>query len=404
MIVRSLRLHNFRNYVTQDLRLPPGLVALTGDNGQGKTNFLEAVCVLAATKSPLVERDRELIRWDEKEARITAEIELDRRGDRRILEYGWRVEGASIARDMRAGGVPQSAVAQWLGQLQVVAFFPHDLALITGEPNERRRFLNLELGKTRPAHFADAARYRRALQQRNALLRRIADSRMGKKVEPLENPGTLAEWNRQIITYGARILAQRAQFLKEISPLLAEVHQRLSGREEIFTAEYAAGVPSHTTYDANADDLGNSSNWTRWFSSAIERDHAIDMRRGTTQSGPHRDDLVFKLGGTDLRRYGSQGQQRLAVLSLKIALAHWVAQATGEPPILLLDDALSELDETRRGRLLEEAQRFPQSVLTATDARFLNDVSAAVFRVEAGNVTPLKQDGESLEKGNRSVG
>ncbi len=234
MIVRSLRLLNFRNYATQDVEFPPGLVALTGDNGQGKTNLLEALCVLAATKSPLVERDRELIRWEQKETRITAEVQLDRREERRILEYGWRLEGNTLSREMRAGGVPQSALAQWLGQLQVVAFFPHDLTLITGEPSERRRFLNLELGKTRPAHFADAAKYRRALQQRNALLKSIADSRYGRKVTPLDNPGTLAEWNRQIVTYGARILAQRAQFLQELTPLLNEVHARLSGRDDIF--------------------------------------------------------------------------------------------------------------------------------------------------------------------------
>lgn len=386
MIVRSLRLLNFRNYATQDVALPPGLVALTGDNGQGKTNLLEALCVLAATKSPLVERDRELIRWQQKEARITAEVELNRREERRVLEYGWRHEGTSIVRDMRAGGVPQSALVQWLGQLQVVAFFPHDLALITGEPGERRRFLNLELGKTRPAHFADAAKYRRALQQRNALLKRIVDSRFGRRVEPLENPGTLAEWNRQIVTYGARILAQRAQFLNELAPLLTEVHTRLSGRDEVFTVEYAAGVPTQKGYDMQNDDIASSGNWTRWFSSAIEQDHATDMRRGNTQSGPHRDDLVFKLAGTDLRRFGSQGQQRLAVLALKIALAHWVATTTGEPPVLLLDDALSELDETRRDRLLAEAKAFPQAVLTATDARFLQNTPAALLRVEAGQV------------------
>lgn len=389
MIVRSLRLHNFRNYATQDVELPCGLVALTGDNGQGKTNLLEALCVLAATKSPLVERDRELIRWEQKEARITAEIELNRREERRVLEYGWRLEGASIARELRAGGVPQSALAQWLGQLQVVAFFPHDLSLITGEPGERRRFLNLELGKTRPAHFADAAKYRRALQQRNALLKSIADSRYGRKVTPLENPGTLAEWNRQIVTYGARILAQRAQFLQELAPLLAEVHARLSGRDEVFTVEYAAGVTPKASYDAHNDDKAHCGNWTRWFSSALESDHAVDLRRGSTQSGPHRDDLIFNLGGTDLRRFGSQGQQRLAVLSLKIALAHWVAAATGEPPVLLLDDALSELDETRRNRLLNEAKAFPQAVLTATDTRFLRDVRATTFQVEAGRVSAI---------------
>jgi len=392
MFVRSLRLHNFRNYIAQEVALPAGLIALTGDNGQGKTNLLEALCVLATTKSPLVERDRELIRWDENEARITAEIELSAgRGDRRILEYGWRIEGASMAREMRAGGVPQSAITHWLGQLQVVAFFPHDLVLVTGEPGERRRFLNLELGKTRPAHFADAARYRRALQQRNALLRLIAEGRAGRSnhipLPPGESLGTLSEWNRQVITYGARILAQRAQFLSQLQPLLAEVHRRLSGRGELFTVDYAAGIRFHESRMEGTEP--GSANWSQWFSSALEADHEVDSRRGTTQSGPHRDDLIFKLDGMDLRRYGSQGQQRLAVLALKVALAHWVTRITEEPPVLLLDDALSELDATRRGRLLEEAAHFPQAVLTATDARFLHDVPAALFTVTTGRVTTL---------------
>lgn len=438
MIVRSLRLRNFRNYAAQEILLPPGLVALTGDNGQGKTNLLEALCVLATTKSPLVERDRELIRWGEGEARLAADIELSAgRTQLRTLEYGWRIErpsnaarmpaangslnadgssdgvessseqrsrnnagfepdgkssgrSASIAREMRAGGVPQSALASWLGQLQVVAFFPHDLAIISGEPGERRRFLNLELGKSRPAHFADMARYRRALQQRNALLKSLLENRfrgrsaMGPAVEGL---GTLSEWNRQLIACGSRILAQRARFLRELAPIVAEVHRDLSGRDELFQVRYAAGIAADLRA---AEPPGESDdNWSALFSASLEANHESDTRRGTTHSGPHRDDLVFRLGEMDLRRYGSQGQQRLAVLALKVALARWVADVTGESPVLLLDDALSELDATRRERLLAQAARFAQSVLTATDLKLLEDASPALFRVEAGRVAPV---------------
>lgn len=389
MIVKSLRLHNFRNYAAQEVALPRGLIAFTGDNGQGKTNLLEAVCVLATTKSPLVERDKELIRWGERATRLFAEVELDARRsedrppDVRRLEYSWRLEGQSIIREMKAGGVPQSAVAQWLGQLQVVAFFPHDLVLLTGEPEERRRFLNLELGKTKPAYFADVARYRRAVQQRNALLKHLIDSRINK-MAPGDEHGTLNEWNRQIVTYGSRILAERARFFQELSPLLTEVHSKLSGLQVPFTIQYLPGL---TTLKGNAQGF-DEGNFTEPFWKSLERDHADDMRRGTTNSGPHRDDMVFRLGEMDLRRYGSQGQQRLAVLSLKIALARWVAETTAEPPVLLLDDALSELDATRRALLLEEAQRFPQSVVTATDATFLGEV-AAHYRVAEGRAEAL---------------
>jgi DNA replication and repair protein RecF len=158
------------------------------------------------------------------------------------------------------------------------------------------------------------------------------------------------------------------------------VHRKLSGIEDkVLSIDYAPGLPVERQ---SADD----QNWSRRFASALEKDHETDLRRGTTQSGPHRDDLQFRLGDMDLRRYGSQGQQRLAVLALKIALARWVQEATGEPPILLLDDALSELDATRRHFVLQQASSFPQSILTATDETFLHGVPAQVLQVHGGQV------------------
>lgn len=385
MIVKSLRLHNFRNYASQEVKFPPGLIALTGDNGHGKTNLLEAVCVLATTKSPLIERDRELIRWNERGAKLSAEIEIarpkpDGSPDIRKLEYSWRVEGNALAREMKAGGVPQSAVAAWLGQLQVVAFFPHDLALLTGEPEGRRRFLNLELGKTRPAYFADVARYRRTLQQRNALLKHQLDVKW-RGAMPEDDYGTLREWNRQLVSYGSRILAERARFFEEMAPILSEVHGKLSDLDTTFSIEYVPGLSALKSGGESFD----GDHFSQLFANSVERDDRDDRRRGTTASGPHRDEMIFRLGGMNLRRYGSQGQQRLGVLSLKIALARWVKETTDEAPILLLDDALSELDATRRELLLEEARAFPQSIVTATDASFIQN-AAQVFTVRNGRI------------------
>jgi DNA replication and repair protein RecF len=222
MIVRSLRLRNFRNYAAQEIQLPAGLIALTGDNGQGKTNLLEALCVLATTKSPLVERDRELMRWEQNETRLAAEVELCAgRTSTRVLEYGWRLDGSTVTRDMRAGGVPQSALASWLGQLQIVAFFRTIWSLSLANPANAVAFSTSNWGKVVPRTLPMQARYRRALQQRNALLRHLMESRfkgrapMGNAAEGL---GTLSEWNKQLITYGSRILAQRAQFLHELAP------------------------------------------------------------------------------------------------------------------------------------------------------------------------------------------
>ena len=385
MIVKSLRLNQFRNYASQEVKFPPGLIALTGDNGQGKTNLLEAVCVLATTKSPLVERDRELIRWNERGAKLSAEVEIGRAKpdgspDVRKLEYAWRVEGNALARELKAGGVPQSAVAAWLGQLQVVAFFPHDLTLLTGEPEGRRKFLNLELGKTRPAYFADVARYRKTLQQRNALLKHFLDVKW-RGARPEDDMGTLASWNKQLVSYGSRIFAERARFFEEMAPILSEVHAKLSGLETPFSIEYLPGLSAIKSGGQSFD----GDHFSSLLASSIERDERNDKRRGTTASGPHRDEMVFRLGDMDLRRYGSQGQQRLGVLSLKIALARWVKETSQEAPILLLDDALSELDATRRALLLDEARNFPQSIVTATDATFIEN-AAALFVVKNGKV------------------
>ena len=406
MIVKSLRLNHFRNYAVQEIKFPPGLIALTGDNGQGKTNLLEAVCVLATTKSPLVERDRELIRWNERGAKLSAEVEIGRAKpdgspDIRKLEYSWRIEGNALAREMKAGGVPQSAVAAWLGQLQVVAFFPHDLALLTGEPEGRRRFLNLELGKTRPAYFADVARYRRTLQQRNALLKHHLDVKW-RGAMPEDDMGTLASWNKQIVSYGSRILAERARFFEEMAPILSDVYGKLSGLDTPFSIEYLPGLSALKKGGESFD----GDHFSGLLESSLKLDDRDDRRRGTTASGPHRDEMIFRLGEMDLRRYGSQGQQRLGVLSLKIALARWVKETTNEAPILLLDDALSELDATRRELLLEEARAFPQSIVTATDATFIQN-AAAVFRVQNGriveNAAELNNNEPALNQENESL-
>lgn len=406
MIVKSLRLNHFRNYAAQEVRFPPGLIALTGDNGQGKTNLLEAVCVLATTKSPLVERDRELIRWNERGAKLSAEVEIGRAKpdgspDIRKLEYSWRIEGNALAREMKAGGVPQSAVAAWLGQLQVVAFFPHDLALLTGEPEGRRRFLNLELGKTRPAYFADVARYRRTLQQRNALLKHHLDVKW-RGAMPEDDMGTLASWNKQLVSYGSRILSERARFFEEMTPILSDVYGKLSGLDTPFSIEYLPGLSALK----KGGESWDGDHFSGLLESSLKLDDRDDRRRGTTASGPHRDEMVFRLGDMDLRRYGSQGQQRLGVLSLKIALARWVKETTDEAPILLLDDALSELDATRRELLLEEARAFPQSIVTATDATFIQN-AAAVFRVQNGriveNSAELNENETALNEANESL-
>lgn len=373
MIVRSLRVQDFRNYTALEIEIPKGISAFIGDNGQGKTNLLEAICVLATTKSPLVDRDRELIRWERREARLGAKVQtVVPYPQERSLEYIWRIKGNGVSRQMRLQGIPQDALMYWLGQLQVVAFFPHDLVIVHGEPAERRRFINMELGKNNQAHFHDTLRYRRVLQQRNSLLRQFAEHKIPKSTFH----ESLRDWSHQLVGYGARVFAQRAQFIDELAPLARAAHQLLAGYESDFVINYVPGLGIET----------EPKDWKHAFNQSLEHHYERETRRGSTLSGPHRDDLQLTLDGIELRKFGSQGQQRLAVLSLKLALARWTWQINSEAPILLLDDAFSELDQKRRRLLLQFAQEFPQTFITATDAEFLEGAPAALWKVEKGTV------------------
>lgn len=377
MIVRSLRIQHFRNYHALEIELPEGISAFVGENGQGKTNLLEAICVLATTKSPLVERDRELICWGNREARLAAQVETtEPYPQERTLEYIWKQKGNGVVRQMRLQGIPQQVLMYWLGQLQVVAFFPHDLILVHGEPAQRRRFMNLELGKNNQAHFHDMLRYRRSLQQRNSLLRQFAEHKISKSTFT----ESIKAWNHQLIGYGSRVLAQRALFISELAPLAAQVHQSLAGYDSNFEISYLPGIHLKETLGDEIID------WKKSFQHALEQSYEIEQRRGTTIIGPHRDDLQLNLDDVKLRKYGSQGQQRLAVLSLKLALARWTWRINSEAPILLLDDAFSELDQKRRHLLLQFAHEFPQTFITTTDAEFLNGRNTTFWNVKNGTV------------------
>jgi DNA replication and repair protein RecF len=364
--VRRLWLQNFRNYPFLDLQPQPGLNVFFGPNGVGKTNLLEAVCVLATTRSPLAERDREWVRWKQTVCHLKTIVWREAAHATTTLELS--LNGA--AKSLKMDDSPRSDLQKWLGALPAIAFFPHDLAIIAGDPGERRKFLNVELSKAQPTYFHDWTQYRRALQQRNALLK-------------AHQRATLREWDAQIVHYGCRMMEKRQRFLAELSPLVQEAHTALSGTATDFSARYE---PSLTCAKSNGVvDLKAS------FAEALQSRFEDDARRGITSTGPHRDDVSFRLGDVDLRRYGSQGQQRLAILAVKIALAHWVQQTTDEPPLLLLDDALSELDANRRRLLLQQAQSFPQAMLTSADRTLCDGVNAAFFYVENGNVQSVNE-------------
>lgn len=369
MVIERLHVHDFRNY--EDVTLEPGegLNIIVGDNAQGKTNLLEAIYFAATTKSFRASRDTEVIRAGAATASVTVhccnglgvshEISLSiSEGERKSA----RIDGARSARAVDV-----------LGYLPTVFFSATDLQLVHGEPAVRRRFMNLAICQTNAAYCSDLVHYRRIHAQRNALLRRLRDD---------WTPSSGIEaWNSQLAAYGCRIIARRLEFARELDSLARQAHEALSGGTEELSLRY---VPS-----PRVDRAEDAEGMVDLFLEALERIAHEELRRGTTLVGPQRDDIKLHLNGRDARVYASQGQQRTIVLSLKLAELHYLEARTGERPVLLLDDVMSDLDDIRRERLLRSVADRCQVFLTCTSLRaFPEDMltRARVVHVSVGRI------------------
>jgi DNA replication and repair protein RecF len=334
--LKSLELRNYRNYERLDLEMGSQLNVFLGANGQGKTNLLESVAMLALSTSPRARRDAELIGPLVPETRIVAVVES---GDRQAeIRISVRVENERARRRIEVDGQPRRAV-DLPGLFRVTLFWPDDLNLVKSGPEHRRRLLNEMLVQVQPGYARALSRYARVVEQRNSLLKQVA---MGE-----QPPAALDVWDFELAKLGGELVEGRRRAVRELAVCAAAGHAAISGGETL-ELEYA-GPP---------DDLA----------AALLRSRSDDVRRGTTGVGPHRDDVVVRLDGRDARGYASQGQQRTAVVSVKLAEAAVVAEMTGERPVLLLDDVLSELDAGRRGSLLEQLGEPGQVVITSVEA------------------------------------
>jgi DNA replication and repair protein RecF len=339
--------------------MEPGVNVFLGANGQGKTNLLESVAMLALSASPRARREVELVGPVAAASRIEAEVESS--GRRLELVIALNVEAERAHRTIEVDGVRRRAV-DLPGHFRVTLFWPDDLGLVKAGPDQRRRFLNQLLVQVQPGYARALSGLRRILEQRNSLLKHIAAGEAGAD--------ELDVWNAELVRVGTEVVDARASAVNELAPEAARCHAEIGGGERL-EIEYL-GPP---------EDMA----------AAVHNSLAEDLRRGTTSVGPHRDDLRVLLGGQDARGYGSQGQQRTAVVSLKLAEAELVARRTGERPVLLLDDVLSELDLERRGALLRHVGRGGQVVITSVDVGpFPPDLiaKASIWNVEAGQVKP----------------
>ena len=358
MIIKSIELANYRNYENLQLSFDKGVNILYGDNAQGKTNILEAIYVSATTKSHKGSKDKEIIKFDEEESHIRSMIErhdLEYRVDMHLRKY--KSKGIAI------NGQKIKKASELIGLLNVVFFSPEDLSIIKDGPSERRRFIDMELCQLDKSYLYNLNQYNKILNNRNKLLKDI-----------IFNPAlkdTLDIWDEQLVQFGTQIIKRRAFFIEELNGIIYDIHRKLSGgREELFIA-----------YEPDID--------AEIFAAKVRINRERDLKLSQTTSGPHKDDCIFKIGVCDIRKYGSQGQQRTAALSLKLSEIELVKRVTKDTPVLLLDDVLSELDSNRQNHLLNSIGDI-QTIITCTGLDdFINNRFEInkIFKVTAGTVT-----------------
>jgi DNA replication and repair protein RecF len=410
MQLTRLQLEQFRNYAQLDLAVPPHGLLLYGANASGKTSFLEALYLLATTRSPRAGVERELIRWGSGEeygvppyARLVgaverrdgaAEIEIALSVDPNApaASAGYENGSARLTRKrIKVNGVPRHA-RDAVGTVKVVLFSPQDLELIIGSPSLRRRYLDITIAQVDNHYIRQLNLYNRIVEQRNSLLKQFVQE--GRNPDAREVEQELSYWNEELIRLGSYVVARRDGIIRNLARLARARFARLTEGEKELDIVYRAGVESHALRERGGEyDLsGRERIVARDFQGQLETQRRQEYRRGVSLVGPHRDDLGFALGEVDLGTYGSRGQQRLAVLALKLAEIDLIREESGETPLLLLDDAASELDPAHRRFVTETVERDQiQTFLTATDlanypAGLLPDL--ARIEVRAGTLVP----------------
>jgi DNA replication and repair protein RecF len=386
VLVRRLTLDNFRNYRRLELDPPAGLLLFLGENAQGKTNLLEAVHLLSTVRSPRTTSDGDLINWNAESpavARIVAEAERLAGPVRVEMAVRGFVSTEPIAsragKRLRVNGAPRRA-AQVVGQISSVFFTPQDLDLIGGPPALRRRYLDIALSQVDSRYLSSLQEYARVMLQRNALLRRLRDG--------LARPDELSFWEARMAETGAHIARARAESTRSLATLAAEAHVALSGEREELRLVYEPRLGRDWTA---ADLLGkDEGELAAAFLETLSRSRPQDVAAGASLWGPHRDDLLFLLDGRPAAAFASRAQRRTAALALRLAEARFLHASTGDRPVLLLDDVLSEMDETRRRGVLDALAGFDQVWITSAEEEYALEAlpDARVFTVKAGEVSP----------------
>ncbi len=357
MKLKSLKLKNFRNYDLLNLELDERANIFYGDNAQGKTNILEAIYLAGTTKSHRGSKDRDMIKFEKEESHI--ELIVEKKGIDFCVDMHLK---KNSPKGIAINKLPIKKAGELYGIINLVFFSPEDLNIIKNGPSERRRFIDLELAQLDKVYLNDLSNYNRIINQRNKLLKDISNYK-----ELLE---TLEIWDMQLIEYGNKVMDRREKFIKEMNEIIFDIHYKLTGEKEKVRLVYEKSISNYS------------------FESCLEKNRQRDLSLRSTSVGPHRDDMAIYVNDLDVRKFGSQGQQRTVALSLKMSEIELVKKIIRDTPILLLDDVLSELDKHRQNYLLDSISDI-QTLVTCTGVEeFINhrfDINK-IFNVENGNV------------------
>lgn len=358
MIIKNIELTNFRNYDSQKLFFDKGINVLVGKNAQGKTNMLEAIFLLTIGKSPRTAKEKEMIKWDCTYSKITMEISK-LAGNKKIEMFLFANQNKAI----KINSFSIKKIVELIGEVNSIYFSPDELKLVKSSPEERRRFLDITLCQLSKNYFYNINKYNRVLMQRNKLLKSTNDYTLIDE--------TVSIWDEQLASIGSKIICERLELIKNLKKYVTDIYRYISNKEDELMLDYI-GYNTSNEYEIKQQLLTNLKN-------NIEK----DTKLGYTSVGPHRDDLGISLSNINVRSFGSQGEQRTVALCLKLAELEIFKEATGEYPILLLDDVLSELDLDRQQKLLEKVKDI-QTFITCTNFKF--DIECKKFYVTKGKI------------------
>ncbi|MCL2415390.1 MAG: DNA replication/repair protein RecF [Defluviitaleaceae bacterium] len=372
MIIETVELKNYRNISSLFLTLHPGINILHGDNAQGKTNFLESIYVCATGRSHRTNRDSELIMMGMDVARIKLIIAKEHgikdQLDMQIRQKNNGAKNKSGSKSALVNSMPIGRLGELYGLANIVIFSPEDLQLIKSGPNLRRRFMDMELCQLYPNYYHNLRRYHRVLKQRNNLLKTLQKNR--KNLEAMNN---LDAWDIQLSEYGIKIIEIREEFIEKIKEIAAKIHKDITAQNENLEIFYKKSVNEQV------------------FLEKLIKTRERDILQGTTSSGIHKDDILLTINNLDVHKFASQGQQRTAALALKLSEIQLVEEETGQKPVLLLDDVLSELDSGRQSYLFSAINSI-QIIITTTGKdeifeNIKNRQNAGIFTVSAGIIS-----------------